>query len=161
MEVVFMLVKTWSILSLILCVAALAQNKSDFDGQSGSTTPLASSLLDPSRFSMHHMASFGMSSSGTSSVQSQSLYTTMMKYQFASPVTLAFNFSMPIHSTFNQYANVSTLSTNSSAYLRSMPFDASLSWKPTENLLMQFTIIQNGGSQAMYNYQAPFNTLFP
>jgi hypothetical protein len=102
-------------------------------------------LLDPSRFTVQNSVSFGaMSSGGNSSLQSQSLYTTMMRYQFAAPVTLNLNFSLPIHSTFSSTQNLTSGNLQSLDYFKSVPFEMSLAWQPAKNMLLQFSIVKPG-----------------
>lgn len=99
-------------------------------------------LFDPAKFSMNQMVSFGMVASGSSSLKSQSLYTTMMQYKVAEPLTLRLNFSLPIHSTANAAQNLTPTNIESAEYFKNMPFDASLSWQPYNNLLMQVRVVR-------------------
>jgi len=102
-------------------------------------------LLDPSRLTIRNSISFGAMSSdisNTSGLQSQSLYSTMMRYQFAAPVTLNLNFGLPIHSTFSQAQNLSTNNLQSMDYFKSIPFQMSLDWQPTDNMSVRFSIIK-------------------
>ncbi len=105
------------------------------------------SFLDPSKFNINHSVSFGMaSSSHYSGLKSQSLYTTMMSYQFSKPVTLNLNFSMPIHSTFSSKYNLNVDNIQSMEYFKNMPIDAHLTWQPSENFAMQLSVIRNTGA---------------
>ncbi len=105
-------------------------------------------LLDPSRFSVNHSVSFGMSGSPNSDLKSQSLYTTMMQYEFSQPVTFNLNFSLPIHSTYNDAHNLTQENLNSAEYFKSIPFDASLTWQPTDNMFLQLNIVKGTGSSS-------------
>lgn len=125
------------ILAVLLPVLTFAQTE---DAYATSEESSGGALLDPSRFTIHHAVGFGMSSSSNSSVKSQSLYSTMMQYRFAAPVTLDLNFSLPIHSTYSSARNLTTDNVKSLEYFKSMPFDVSLTWQPRENLLMRFSV---------------------
>jgi hypothetical protein len=81
-----------------------------------------------------------MSSGSGSGLQSQSLYMTMMQYQFSKPVTLNLNFGLPIHSTYNDANNLSRENIQSADYFKNMPFNASLTWQPSDNFSMRFTV---------------------
>ncbi len=110
------------------------------------------SLLDPSRFSINHAVSFGMSASQGQSVASQSVYSTMMEYRFSKPLTLNLNFDMPIHSSYGSSftetgnSGISAMQQSPSEYLSSMPFDVSLTWQPRDNLFMHFSVSQRNAS---------------
>ncbi|MCL2181995.1 MAG: hypothetical protein FWB85_00815 [Chitinispirillia bacterium] len=99
-------------------------------------------LLDPARFSINHSMSFMAGGSQVSDVKSQSFYSTMMQYRFNAPVVLSLNFDMPIHSTFNQYNNFTTDNLQSLDYFRNMPFDASVTWMPSERFLFRVSMIK-------------------
>ena len=112
----------------------------------------STSLLDPSRFSIRHSVSFGaMSSSGVNGLKSQSLYATMMQYQFTAPVTLNLNFALPIHSTFSSAQNLTANNLQSMDYFKNMPFEMSLNWQPTKNTLFQLSIVKTS-QDYLYNY---------
>ncbi len=131
-----------------LVVAATAQTEDAYK-ESESEKSTKGGLLDPSRFSIHQAAAFGMSSSsGTSGLQSQSLYMTMLQYQFAKPVTLNFNFGLPIHSTYNEAQNLTQRNLESADYFRNMPFNASLTWQPSDNFLMRLTVARESYSSS-------------
>ena len=101
-------------------------------------------LFDPSRFSINHSISFGMSSSSNQSgIKSQSLYSTMMTYKFSKPVTLNLNFSLPIHSTYYSKHNLTPDNVESLDYFKNMPIDASFLWQPTERFSMKLSIQRN------------------
>lgn len=119
-------------------------------------------LFDPSRLTVRHALSFGaFSSSNISGLKSQSLYTTMMTYQFSKPVTFNFNVGLPIHSTFSSEMNLNPDNIQSLDYFQNIPFDASLLWQPSENFAMQVRVIRNTGyySPFMSNYYSPFGFL--
>ena len=150
--------KTMIIVASILAAAAIGfgQTQDAYDQGEGSIKGIRG-LLDPSRFSVSHSMSFGMvSGGGSSSLQSQSFYSTMMQYKFTAPVTLNLNFAMPIHSSFSQYQNLSSQNLQSFEYFRNMPFDVSLSWKPSEKFQFNLSIVNYpdsyGNGYGMYDY---------
>ncbi|MGD9200786.1 MAG: hypothetical protein PVI26_04410 [Chitinispirillia bacterium] len=101
-------------------------------------------LFDPSRLSINHSVSFGMSSSSNQSgIKSQSLYSTMMTYKFSKPITLNLNFSLPIHSTYYSKHNLTPDNVESLEYFKNMPIDASVLWQPTEKFSMKLSIQRN------------------
>lgn len=109
------------------------------------------SFFDPSKLTVNHSLAFGMSSSSQQSgLQSQSLYSTMLTYQFSQPLTLGLNFSLPIHSTYNSNLNLTPDNVQSLDYFKNLPFDAHLRWQPTENFAMQISIIRNTGTSPYY-----------
>ncbi len=117
-------------------------------------------ILDPSRFSINHSMSFGMASGSGSSLKSQSLYTTMLQYEFSKPVTLNLNFSLPIHSTFNSAHNITTENLESAEYFRNIPFDAHLTWNPTNNLMMRISVVKHNDASLLHAYQqTPYRLL--
>ncbi len=124
---------------LLLCIltCAFGQSKDDY-GTSESQS--RTGFLDPSKISINHSLSFGMSSySGTPGLQSQGLYATMMQYKFSAPVTLNLNFGLPIFSTYSSAQNLTTSNLQSMDYFKSIPFDFSLKWKPSENTMLKFS----------------------
>lgn len=117
-------------------------------------------ILNPSRLAVNHSVSFGMSSSsGVSGLQSQSLYTTMLSYQFSAPLTLHVDLGFPIFSSHSMSQNLSAQNFKSADYFKSMPFDASLTWKPAENFLMKITVARNT-TDPFSNYSPFMNHLF-
>jgi hypothetical protein len=117
-----------------------SQTKADY-GDSGDSSK-TSGIVDPSRLSVSHSMSFGMmSGGGSSSLQSQSFYSTMMQYRFAAPLTLNLNFSLPIHSTFSPYQNLTSHNMQSLDYFKNIPFDVSLSWKPSERFFLNISVV--------------------
>jgi hypothetical protein len=142
---------------LSLSLAAIGQTKDAYDQTDGKTNT-AKSLLDPSRFDIHQSMSIGASTSAGSSLKSQSLYTTMIQYKFAQPVTVNLNFGLPIFSTYNQAQNLTTQNIQSMEYFKNMPFDATLSWKPKENLMLQLSIIRRTANDFLSNgYFSPLD----
>lgn len=129
--------------------AVWAQTSEAYDTKK---TETVTGLLDPSRFSLNHSLSFGMMGSSTSNVKSQSLYSTMMRYDFVAPVTLNLNFSMPIHSTFNSGSNLTSENIESAEYFRNMPVAASLTWQPRDNLLMRFSVVRDPRAYSYRQY---------
>ena len=129
------------IMSLALSFSPVfSQTKADYGKNSDSSK--TSGLFDPSRLSVSHSMSFGMlSGGGSSSLQSQSFYSTMLQYRFTAPVTLNLNFSLPIHSSFSPYQNLTSQNVQSLNYFKNIPFDVSLTWKPSERFLFNFSIV--------------------
>lgn len=133
-----------SFLLLFLLVASTVYSQ-DAGAYETSGEQKQTGLLDPSRLTIQNSISFGAMSgsfSNSSDLQSQSLYSTMMRYRFAAPVTLNLNFSLPIHSTFSQAGNLSTNNLQSMDYFNSIPFQMSLDWQPTDNMNVRFSIIK-------------------
>ncbi|MBN2038212.1 MAG: hypothetical protein JW768_15835 [Chitinispirillaceae bacterium] len=139
---------------MLMVMLSWGQTKEAFDkGDMGTSSSSIKGLLDPSRFSVSHSMSFGMSSgTGSSSLQSQSFYSTMMQYKFAAPLTLNLNFSMPIHSSYSPHQNLTSGNLQSFDYFRNMPFDVSLSWKPSERFQLNFAIV-NYPAYSPYGYR--------
>jgi len=134
-------IKTFAIICLLSTIL-IAQNKDAYESSPNGKSILG---LDLSRLTVHNSLSFGaMSGGGYSNLQSQSLYTTMMRYQFTAPVTLNLNFSLPIHSSFSSMQNLTTSNLQSLDYFRSMPLEMSLTWQPTKNMNLEFTVIKPG-----------------
>lgn len=101
-------------------------------------------LFDKERLNVNHSLSFGMSSSdATNGLMSQSLYTTMLKYQFSKPVTVKLNFGLPIHNTFDSQTSLNSENIKSADYFRNIPFDASITWQPTERLQMHISVMRD------------------
>jgi hypothetical protein len=142
----------------LLVTAALlsAQTKDAYSTPSGSSTSLGG-LLDPSRFSIHHSMGFEASSSNGNGLKSQSLYSSMITYKFAQPVTLNLNFSLPIYSTYSTANNLTPNNLKSLEYFKNMPFDASLTWQPQPNLLMQISVVR----RTVADYYSPFYSYSP
>lgn len=128
---------------VIFCAPAMSQTKTDYSSAGDSTkSSRLLGLFDPSRLSVSHSMSFGMlSGSASSSIQSQSFYSTMLQYRFAAPVTINLNFSLPIHSTFSPYQNLTTQNMQSLNYFKNIPFDVSLSWKPSDRFFFNLSIV--------------------
>jgi hypothetical protein len=140
--------RTVIIVSGILLAATLGfgQTQDAYDQGEGSSKSIKG-LLDPSRLTVSH------------SMSSQSFYSTMMQYKFTAPVTLNLNFAMPIHSSYSQYQNLSSQNLQSFDYFRNMPFDVSLSWKPSEKFQFNISIVKypenygDGYGYGMYDYR--------
>jgi hypothetical protein len=127
----------------LLCAPLFSQTKSDY-GSSQSDSSKLFGLIDPSRLSVSRSMSFGMlSGGGSSSLQSQSFYSTMMQYRFAAPLTLNLNFSLPIHSTASPYQNLTSQNMQSLNYFKNIPFDVSLSWKPSEYFFLNISVVNH------------------
>lgn len=134
------------LLLFLACSAGIVVAQSE-DAYSSGTAKSGNFLFDPSRLTVNNSVSFGaMTGGGAGSLQSQSLYTTMMRYQFTKPVTLNLNFSLPIHSTFSPMQNLNQGNLQSLDYFKSVPFEMSLSWKPTENTSLHFSIVKPAGN---------------
>ncbi len=126
---------------MLVCLFAISVSAQDKDAYSTSSEQKGNSLFDPSRLSIQHSLSFGMASaSGVSDLKSQSLYSTMLQYKFSAPVTINLNFSLPIHSTFSSAQNLTPNNLSSLEYFKSMPFNFSLNWQPTQNMLFHINI---------------------
>jgi len=123
----------------------------DLGGSYFSGSDSSVGLLDPSRFKVSHAMSFVAGGSRFADVKSQSIYSTMLQYKFNAPVVLSLNFNMPIHSTFNQYSNLTTDNLSSLDYFRNMPIDASVTWMPKENLLFRVSVIKQPDAGYFYN----------
>lgn len=131
------------ILLACLLVSAFGQSKDDYETNEGQA---GTGLLDPSRLSIQHSLSFGMSSgSSISDLKSQSLYSTMIQYHFSAPVTLNLNFGLPIFSTYSSAHNLTTSNLQSMEYFKSIPFDVSLTWKPSQNTMLRLSVMRYSG----------------
>jgi hypothetical protein len=131
---------------VILALPAQSQDAGAYEEDEGEKK----ALLDPSRLTVNHSLSFGMSKAGSQSMQSQSLATTMLQYEFSAPLTLNLNFGMPIHSTAFGSHNLNQHNLQSADYFRTMPIDASLTWRPTENTMMRISVIRNASDNTAY-----------
>jgi len=99
-------------------------------------------VTTPSPLTVQHSLSFGMGTGfGSSGLQSQSFYNTMMQYKFSAPVTLNLNFGLPLYSSFSPYQNPSAKNIQSLDYFKNMPFDIGLNWKPSDNMNFNISII--------------------
>lgn len=137
------------LITVFSVIAVFSQNE---DAYKTKDEHKSASLLDPSRFSIRHSVSFGaMSSSGVNGLKSQSMYATMMQYQFTAPVTLNLNFALPIHSTFSSAQNLTPNNMQSMDYFKSMPIEMSLNWQPTKNTLFQLSIVKQSRDY-LFNY---------
>jgi hypothetical protein len=113
-------------------------------------------LFDPSRLSIQHSLNFGMSSNSTvSNLKSQSLYSTMLQYNFAAPVTVNLNFSLPIHSTYSSGQNLSMNNLQSLDYFRNMPFDFQVTWQPTDKMSFHINVARFSESDYYLNRLNP------
>lgn len=144
------------IIAGFFCLGSVLSALSQTQGAYGNVDNKSISLLDPSRFSIHNMVSFGASAASGSSLQSQGLYNTMMTYQFAQPVTVRLNFGLPIYSTYSTAQNLTADNISSADYFKNMPLDFSVSWKPTQNFMMNISMIRNPqptmfGSSGFFN----------
>lgn len=101
-------------------------------------------VFDRDRLEVNHSLAFGMSSSSNSDkLMSQSLYTTMLKYQFSRPVTVKLNFGLPIHNTYDPLSSLNSENIKSADYFKNMPFDASITWQPNERMLFHISVMRN------------------
>jgi hypothetical protein len=139
----------------VLCAAVLAlgQNAQSYKSTGDS---LKGGLLDPSRFSINHSLSMGMASASGSSLQSQGLYSTLLTYKFSQPLTLNLNFGFPLFSTFSTSQNLSAQNLKSADYFKNMPIEASLSWKPADNLFFQLSFVRAPANYYYDSYYSPF-----
>lgn len=150
------------IIGVLLLTVANVTYSQTVEGYEETEEEKGKGLFDPSRLSVRHAVSFGaFSSSNISGLKSQSLYTTMMTYQFSKPVTINFNVGLPIHSTFSSGMNLNPDNIQSLEYFQNIPFDASLLWQPSENFAMQIRVMRNTGyySPLMSPYYSPFGFL--
>ncbi len=135
--------RKFAVVILAAALSIFAQSESAYeDDNSSSDSSSSTSLLDLSRLSVSHSMSFSMGGSQFSDLKSQSLYSTMMTYRFNAPLELSLNFALPIHSTFNTNQNFNQENIQSLDYFKNVPFDVSLSWKPTENLTLRFSAMR-------------------
>jgi hypothetical protein len=134
-----------------LCCPVASQTKSDYGGSGArDSSSKILGIIDPARLSVSHSMNVGVvGGSGSSRLQSQSLYSTMLRYRFAAPVTLNLNFGLPIHSTFSPYQNLTGENMQSLNYFKNIPFDVSLTWKPSERFFFNFSVVN---SPAYYGY---------
>jgi len=142
----------------LICIISLAVSQT-VEAYKDTEKKEGISFFDPSRLTINHALSFGMSSSSAySGLKHQSLYTTMMTYQFSNPVTLNLNFSLPIHSTYSSEFNLNADNIQSLDYFKNIPFDAHLRWQPSENFAVQLSVIRNTGASPFY--YSPFYSPF-
>lgn len=136
--------KLLSVLFILLSVCVVsAQDENAYSSENAEKSGLFG--LDPSRLTIQNSLSFGAATGGgNSDLRSQSLYSTMMRYQFTAPVTMYLNFSLPIHSSFSTMQNLTGANLQSMDYFRSIPFEMSLSWQPTKNMNFQLSVIRPG-----------------
>ena len=150
-----------NILSLLIVVALLApasaQTAQSFEQENKKET---GSLLDPSRLTVRHSISMGMSTSSGSDIKSQSLYSTMLQYQVSPPVTLQLNFGLPIYSTYSPLANFNKENVVTGNYLMSMPIEAAITWQPQENMLFRFSVV-NRPNSSPYDFMTRSNFFNP
>ncbi|NLL12501.1 MAG: hypothetical protein GX267_03800 [Fibrobacter sp.] len=126
---------------MLVCLSIFSVSAQDQSAYTSSSEQTGNSLFDPSRLSIQHSLSFGMASaSGVSDLKSQSLYTTMLQYKFAAPVTINLNFSLPIHSTFSSSQNFTPNNLSSMEYFKNVPFNFSINWQPTQNMIFHFNV---------------------
>jgi hypothetical protein len=146
-----------------MAILVTAQTKDAYETKEKSKV----GLFDPSRLTVNHSLSFGMgSNSGISSFKSQSMYGTMLQYSFVAPVTLNLNFALPIHSTFNSSQNLNMTNLRSADYFNSIPFDFSMTWKPSENTNFTLSISKMNyydyyGNNGFYGYNMWNRSPFP
>ncbi|NLE02125.1 MAG: hypothetical protein GX640_19870 [Fibrobacter sp.] len=145
------------ILTVIISIVffSFAQTKDAYDSE----YEKGAGLFDPSRLTIQHSLSFGMAStSGISNMKSLSQYTTSLQYQFIAPVTLNLNFSLPIHSTFSSVNNMSVSNIQSLEYFKNIPFDVSLTWKPSENVNFSINVARYTEGSYFADGFYPFTT---
>ncbi|MDG5817042.1 hypothetical protein QA601_18235 [Chitinispirillales bacterium ANBcel5] len=141
-----------ALFALLICcmvVSVHAQSEQAYETESAD---LSSELLDPARFSINHSLSFGMGGQ-VSDLKSQSLYSTMMRYEFDAPVTLRMNLGFPIHSTSSNSHNLNEENLQNMDYFREMPLDISVDWNPSRNFMMSFSFVRQPHA---YNRQSGF-----
>lgn len=144
------------LVALALCTTVIAQTKDAYETDNSAASK--NGLLDPSHFSVHNSIGFGMSSSsGSSNLQSQSLYSTMLQYRFNAPVTVSLNFGLPIHSTISSAQNLNSNNLQSMEYFKNMPLSASFTWQPTDKMIFQLNVERNTYSNLFFDYYHPFD----
>jgi len=132
--------------NVLLCIMTLscvlfAQTKTAYVGSDSG----GSGLFDTTRLSIHTRVSFDIVGGNRMGTQSQGLYSTMMTYRFNAPLLLNLDVGFPLFSTFFPAQNLSMSSISPSDYLKNMPIDVSLVWRPSEHLLFQVDVVQNPG----------------
>ena len=143
--------------ALIAANSSFAQSADAYSDAGDSTSPVRTGgLFDKSRFSLHHALSFGAGMGGGSGLQSQGLYTTMLQYKFAAPLTVNLNFGFPLYSTFNSAANFSATNLKSADYFKNMPLDFALTWKPRDNMMMRLNVVRNPQPTMFSRSMMPF-----
>ena len=130
---------------LVAAASLFAQTTTDY----GSSDKKHSGLFDPSKLTVQRSISFGMAAIQTSnnSLLTQSMYSTRLLYKVAPPVTLKLDFGLPIYSNYATRSNISVDNIQSLDYFRNIPFEAALSIKPRDNLLLQLSVAKNTGTQ--------------
>jgi hypothetical protein len=127
---------------MVFCTTAICQTAPNQGSASESASSTLQGAATPSPLTIQHSLSFGMASGfGSSSLQSQSFYSTLMQYKFSAPVTLNLNFGLPIYSSFSPYQNLSAQNLQSMNYFKNIPFEASLAWKPSDRLQFNFMVV--------------------
>jgi hypothetical protein len=149
-----MILKKVLLCAVLAASAAFGQDKNSYAASGESDQ--RSGPIDVSRLMVNHSLTLGMGTSFGSSLQSQSMYNTMLTYQFASPVTMSLNFGLPIYSTFSSAQNLTAKNLTSAQYFKSMPIDLSLSWKPLSNLFFQVNVVRNPQNDYFSGMYSPF-----
>ncbi len=145
------------VISLIFSATLFGQAALDQGAPSQSASTTLQGVQIPSPLSVSHSLSFGMASGlGSSSLGSESFYSTALQYKFSGPVTLNLNFSLPIYSSFSPYQNLTAQNLQSMNYLKNIPFDVSLAWKPSDHLQFNLMVINPAaGSSLGYGLYNP------
>jgi len=148
-----MVLKKFILAALFAALCVSAQDKSAY---SSGESEQKNGPIDVSKLLVSHSLTFGMGSSFGSSLQSQSMYNTMLAYQFALPVTVTLNFGLPIYSSFSPSQNLTASNLTSAEYFKNMPIDLSLSWKPLNNLFFQLNVVRNPQYDYFSGMYSPF-----
>lgn len=156
------IIKISIVMITALTAIALAQSESSYEfgpagnWGAGDNDGGGANLVDPSRLKINHAMSFYAGGTSTSNVQSQSMYSTLIRYHFDAPVVLSLNFNMPIHSTFNQFGNFTEENLQSLDYFRNMPIDAAISWMPSDRFMLGLRVIKAPEGSPFYGYNPHF-----
>jgi hypothetical protein len=145
MESPQMIARNILLIILVALIGAFAQDKNSYNSSDSG-----------GQLSVHHSLNFGMGTSFGSPLQSQSIFNTMLTYQFNQPITLNLNFGLPIYSTFCSAQNLTDKNLSSAEYFKSMPIDVSLSWKPSNNLFFQINVVRNPQYDLFSGPYSPF-----
>jgi hypothetical protein len=132
----YTMIKVLSISLMLWIVIASAQTEQAFNIKKKS-----SGLFDPSKIKIYQNASFNLNS-----IKSQGLYSTMLQYKFSQPITVSLSFGLPLFSSFDSRSNLTPENLKSKQYFQSMPFDATLSWQPSDKMLMQISVARYTGA---------------
>ena len=109
------------------------------------------SLFNPSRLTVQHNVSFGISSSSSGSL-AQSLYMTKLGYKLSDPVTLTFLLGVQN----NQYSGRLALPSSFNSYIGGVALD----YRPHRDVFIRFEMLHSPrylylSDQSFYPYKSP------